>query len=129
MLHSAAPFFSDFLTIVSKQKKGRGGGGGGEDEVVAEFVQHLQVESKSMLYQLLHETLTRRSPQPQHWKQASVSLIPKTLGAFQPGDFRPITVLSTTLKLAAKMWLYAATPYITLQIPRLHGFRPGFQAA
>lgn len=118
--------FADFLSIVSKQKKGRAGG---EDGVVAEFVQGLPVESKTKLCQLLHDTLTGQLQPPGHRKQAAVSLIPKTLGAFLAGDFRPITVLSTTLKLAANMWLQAATPYIALQSQRSHGFRPGFKAA
>lgn len=118
--------FADFLTIVSKPKKRRAGGEGG---VVAEFVQCLPVEPKSMLHQLLHDTLTGYLAPPKHWKQAAVSLNPESLGAFLAGDFRPITVLSTALKPAAKMWLYAATPCIALQSPRSHGFRPGFQAA
>lgn len=65
--------FATFLAIVSKQKKGSTGG---EDGVVAEFVQVLPVESKSRLYQLLHDVLAGYLEPPEHWKQAAVSLIP-----------------------------------------------------
>lgn len=119
-----------FMDIMAKQREGRAGG---EDGVVAESVKRLPTEAKAALYhQLYHQlddTLRGAQPQPAHWRRANVSLIPEILQASLPGDVRPITVLPMSVKLAAKLWLSAAMPYLTLRRQSSHGFRASFQAA
>lgn len=110
--------FEAFLDIVAKQKEGRAGG---EDGAVAEFIKRLPAE--------LVETLRGAQAQPTHWLRASVSLIPHILQAALPGDVRPIIVLSVSVKLAAKLWLEAAKPYLELRSSSPHGIRPMFRAA
>lgn len=97
--------------------------------MVAEFVNALSPDAKFKMYYTLLDILSGKARQPEHWHRATVTLIPKLAQALREGDFRPITVLSTTLKLAAKMWLIAAEPYICLRRESSHGFRPAFQAA
>lgn len=92
--------FSTFLGLVSQQKEGRAGG---EDGTVAECVRHVTPKAKIALHRKLVETLTGARPQPEHWKRANVSLIPKLLQAPGPGDFRPIAALSVSFKLVASI--------------------------
>lgn len=51
------------------------------------------------------------------------------MAAFDPGDFRPITVLPVCLKLTMRAWLCAASPYLELRRPPSHGFRAAWQPA
>lgn len=108
-----------FVDVVNKQREGRAGG---EDGMVAEFVKRLPTEAKEALYHQLVDTLRGAQPQPAHWRRASVSLTPKLLHASLPDDFRPITVLSVSVTLAAM-------PYLVLRKQRSRGFRASFQAA
>lgn len=101
-----------FMDIVNKQRDGRAGG---EDGVVADFVKQIPTEAKEALYHQLVDTLRGAQPQPAHRRRASVSLTPKVLQASLPGDIRPMTVLSVSVKLAAKLWLAAAMPYLVLR--------------
>lgn len=80
----------DFVSPLGRIPKGKAGG---EDGVLAEFVQALRPDHYGQFLVLISDTLLGRSPMLPGWKVASVSLIPKALGACAPKLFRPITVL------------------------------------
>lgn len=120
--------FEAFLGSVAKQKEGRARR---EDGAVADFIKRLPAGAKPSLYFHLVGTGGEggAQEQPSHCSRATVSLIPTLLQAALPSDFRPITVLSVYVKLAAKFWLAVATPYLILRRQSSHGSRPEVQAA
>lgn len=116
----------EFVSLLHRLPKGKAAG---DDGVVGEFVQALRPDHYGRLLELLSDTLLGRAAVPPGWRTASVSLIPKILGACAPRLFRPITVLPVLQKVGLRAWLVAATPYLKLRSQASHGFRREFQAA
>lgn len=113
-------------SVISKLKAGRSGG---EDGVAAEFLQALPFEAKVRLAEMVRGLLEGVLPIPAEWDRAAVALIPKAMGAAQPGAFRPITVVPVMLKVSMRAWLQLAQPFLQLRALPSHGSRPGYQAA
>lgn len=67
--------------------------------------------------------------EPHSWHEASVTRMTKIERAVMVADFRPITILQVLQKLALKMWMVEAGPYLALRRRSSHGFRTHFQAA
>lgn len=100
---------------------------GADDGVLVEFLQEVSPGQQGRLLYLLQDLLMGIIPAPSPWKHASVSLLPKVIGALGAAECRPITILPVMQTVASKVWRHKAAPFLQLQRPSSIGFRPGFQ--
>jgi exonuclease III len=74
----------------------------GEDGVSAELLQMLPDTAVESLTKIFNDSL-RTNKIPKQWKLSRISLIHKDGSAYEPGNYRPISLLSTEYKLFTKI--------------------------